>query len=138
MENLIVIKRPDNVVHAIHRLNMTQEGISQTGTLTRSLDQSRDIGNLQIRRVFARWVPDLAQEVLSHITISYSLILYLNDQKGKDPAGLRSITWKLPTQKFEKGKNLRIWDQEQRSALHWARWCKMGNFLPQRSAPSSG
>lgn len=67
MQNLIVIKGSDNVVHAIHRLNMTQEGISQTSSLTRALDQSRDVGNLQIRRVLARWVPDLAQEVLSHI-----------------------------------------------------------------------
>lgn len=85
MENLIVIKRPDNVVHAIHSLNMTQEGISQTGTLTRALDQSRDVGNLQIRRVLARWVPDLAQEVLSHI-ISYGLIFVSKCPKMERPS----------------------------------------------------
>lgn len=85
MEDLVVIEGPNNVVHAIHSLDMTQEGISQTGTLTGALDQSCDVGNLQIRRVLARWVPDLAQEVLSHL-ISDELILrlYLNDPNGKD------------------------------------------------------
>jgi hypothetical protein len=69
VQNLVVVESTHDVVHAIHGLDVTQEGISQTRTLARALDQACDIRNLQIRRVHTRWVPDLAEEVLNtHIS----------------------------------------------------------------------
>jgi len=69
VQNLVVVESTHDVVHAIDSLDVTQEGISQARTLARPLDQARNIRNLQIRRVHTRWVPDLAEEVLStHIS----------------------------------------------------------------------
>lgn len=78
---------PDNVVHAIHSLNMTQECISQPGSLTGSLDQPRNVRNLQIGRVLAGRVPDLAQEVLSSISQGFIVLEVTKNGKSLSREG---------------------------------------------------
>jgi hypothetical protein len=55
---------PNNMEHPINSLDMAQKGIPQPLAFTRPLYQAGNVGDVQVRRVHARRLPDVAQKVL--------------------------------------------------------------------------
>ena len=50
MDDLVVVKGPDHVVVAVHRLDVGQEGVAKAGALRGPLDQPCNVVDVQICR----------------------------------------------------------------------------------------
>jgi hypothetical protein len=56
--------------HAVNSLDMRQESISKTFSLRSSLDQTSNIGDLEISRVHRRRLPEITQKVLNSLILA--------------------------------------------------------------------
>lgn len=62
-----VVKGSDHMKESIHRLDMREKGVPQPGTLTRSLDQSRNVGHMQLRGDARGGVPQVTKPLEASI-----------------------------------------------------------------------
>jgi hypothetical protein len=64
VQYFIIIKCSNNVEHAVYGLDVREEGVAKSFSLRSTLDEPRDIGDLQISRIHGWRFPKIAEEVL--------------------------------------------------------------------------
>mmetsp|Transcript_22884 Transcript_22884/g.40448 ORF Transcript_22884/g.40448 Transcript_22884/m.40448 type:complete len:441 (-) Transcript_22884:56-1378(-) len=67
VNDLVIIKRPNNMENSINGTNMTQEIISKSGTFRSTPNQTGDIGDIKVSRVFRSRLPHVAEPVVTFI-----------------------------------------------------------------------
>ena len=67
MDNLFVLESSDNVVDSIDGINVRQESVSKTFTLTGSLDETSNISNGQLSQNLTLGLEDITKLIKSFI-----------------------------------------------------------------------
>jgi hypothetical protein len=89
MYNLGIVESAHNVVQAVHSLDMTQKGISQTGPFRSSTNQTGNISNVQIGWNNTGGFPQFAQPLEALVgdraTTFIGILKWEKSEKGKWP-----------------------------------------------------
>ena len=83
VDHLLAVKRAHHVEDSIHRLDVGQESVAETGALGGAADETGDVGDVEIGGIHGGGLPDVAEVVVAVVRHRASRLVRFDSAEGK-------------------------------------------------------